>query len=135
MTTFLALVGLVVLGLVGFAVGLQLWLRYRVRSLRGKPAPVVPGTLGERIAHGSQLLVYFHSPGCAACRRWTPRLTELSRKNGNVQVVDVSRDWELARAFGVMATPSSVEIADQRIVAYYVGALPADLVERFAQAS
>jgi thiol-disulfide isomerase/thioredoxin len=132
MNTLFATAGIAVLVLIGLAVGLQILIRVRVRALRGKLAPKVPGPLGRRIAEGNKVLVYFHSPGCAACRMWTPRLEQLSRKNSGVHVVDVSRNLDLARAFGVMATPSSVEIANRHIVDYHVGALPPDLLARFA---
>ncbi len=132
MNTLVLVVGVGFLVLIGLMVGLQILVRFRARKLRGKPAPRVSGALGRRIAEGKRVLVYFHSPGCAACRLWTPRLEQLSRKNSGVHVVDVSRNLDLARAFGVMATPSSVEIADRLIVDYHVGGLPPDLLARFA---
>jgi thioredoxin 1 len=132
MDTVAIVLGLGVLVLAGLAFGLRVFIRLRVRALRGKPAPKVSGVLGQRIAQGRPALVYFHSPGCAACRPWTPRLEQLSRKNGDVHVVDVSRNLEIARAFGVLATPSSVEVGEGRIVDCHVGPVPSEVLARFA---
>jgi thiol-disulfide isomerase/thioredoxin len=133
MNSVFAAVGIAFLGIIALAVGMQVLIRFRVRALRGKPAPKVPGALGQQISRGREVLLYFHSPGCAACRMWTPRFEQMSRNNSGVHVVDVSRSLDLARTFGIMATPSSVEIANGNIVDYHVGAPPADLLERFAR--
>jgi thioredoxin 1 len=132
MDSVVTILGAGILGLVVLAFGLQIFIRLRAHGLRGKPAPEVSGVLGQRIAQGKPALVYFHSPGCAACRRWTPRLEQLSRKNAGVHVVDVSRNVEMARAFGVLATPSSVEVDDGRIVDCHIGPVPSELLARFA---
>ena len=131
MLSLLVVVGVAAFALVALMVGLQYLIRRRVRALIGKPAPRVPGTLGRHIVRGQEVLVYFHSPGCAACRAWTPHMIDLSRRHSRVCVVDVSRELELARSFGVMATPSCVHVMDGRIADYRVGAIPSELLVRF----
>jgi hypothetical protein len=49
-----------------------------------------------------------------------------------VFVIDVSSQFEVARALNVMATPSAVEIRDGRVQGYHVGAIPAQVLERYA---
>ncbi|MHB8873785.1 MAG: thioredoxin family protein [Myxococcaceae bacterium] len=132
MSTLLTVAAVLGVGFVVLMMGLQLLIAARARAMRGKPAPELSGALGKRIAGGQPALVYFHSPGCGACRPFTPKLEELSRKGGGVHVVDVSRDLGTARAFGVMATPSTIEIAAGRIVDVHVGTVPAELLARFA---
>ncbi len=39
---------------------------------------------------------------------------------------------EVARALRVMATPSTVEISDGRIVGYHIGPIPDEVMTRFA---
>ncbi len=126
-----------VLGVLGaafflFVVGLQLLVRWRSKALIGQAVPPLPGEVGRKVARSKHALLYFFSPGCAACRPITPVVKELERRNRAVFAIDISRDLELARALKVMATPSAIEVADGAIVGYHVGQLPRQVVERFA---
>jgi hypothetical protein len=46
--------------------------------------------------------------------------------------VDVSQNFEVARALKVMATPSPVELQAGRVAGVHVGAIPEDALARFA---
>ena len=124
-------VAVLVGGFVGLMVFMQVFIRVRARLQTGKDAPTLDGPLGKHIARGRRALVYFHSPGCAACRPVTPKLQELSKKNEGVYLVDVSKDLETARALKIMATPSFVEIDAGKVVGFHVGAAPQALLARF----
>ncbi len=132
MSTLITVITILSLALAGLMVALQIAIRLRARALRGTPAPAVGGPLGKRIARGKTALVYFHSPTCGACRPFTPRLQAMARANPAVHVVDVAQQLDVARAFGVLTTPSTVEIADGRIVDCRVGAPSRELLGRFA---
>lgn len=129
MGTFLLVVAVV---LVGAMVALQVVVRAKARAMLGKPLPALAGPTGARLSRAARGLVYFFSPSCGACVRWTPKFRELSKKNADVFVVDVMQDMELARSLGVMGTPSVVEVAEGRVVGYHVGNIPPDLLARFA---
>jgi thioredoxin 1 len=123
----------IVAALVGLMVIMQLAIRLKARALRGKPLPELSDAWTRKLAGRSASLLYFFSPGCAACRSLTPRFQEISqRRPGSVFVVDVSEELSLARALGVMATPSLIEVANGIIVGYHVGRPPADLLARYA---
>ena len=122
----------VAVGVVALVVLLQVTVFLRAKAMKGQAVPPIPGPLGERLATAGRGLIYFFSPGCAACRPLTPKLQELSRSNPTVHVVDVSRHMEIARALRVMGTPSLVEIAEGKIVGYHVGAPPPGLLERWS---
>jgi len=124
--------GLAVLGFVVLMVFMQLAVARRARAMQGKAVPPLPGPIGRRIASQGHALVYFFSPQCGACRAITPRVRDLAKTNGGVFAVDVMSDMELARALGVMATPSTVEIADGKIVGYHIGPIPNPVMQRFA---
>ena len=130
MTTSLAVVLLVV----GLLVALQVAVRLKARALRGRPLPALPGPLGARLATAPRALVYLFSPSCSACRPLTPRFTELGRRRPDVFVVDVNEELPLARALGVMGTPTVIEVVGGRVAGYHVGGVPAGLLERFAAA-
>lgn len=114
-------------------VGLNAVVVLRMRALKGKPLPDVPGPIGQRLIRAKRALAYFFSPGCAACVRTTPILRRLSEKNRDVHVIDISRNLDIARALGILATPTLVEVEAGRIVQIYVGQVPSQLIERYAQ--
>ncbi|MFO0595530.1 MAG: thioredoxin family protein [Myxococcaceae bacterium] len=105
----------------------------RAKALRGKPLPALPGELGRRISSAPRALVYFFTPSCAACRPITPRMKDLAEHGSPVFPVDASRDPELAMALRVMATPTTLEVQDGKVINAYVGGLlPGALWDRFA---
>lgn len=130
--SILNIVLVVVVGFFLLMAGMQILVRVRARLQTGKDAPRLEGPLGKFVARGRHALVYFHSPGCAACRTITPKLKEMSKHSDGVFVVDVSQDQSAAQALKVMATPSFVEIDGGKVVGYHVGAAPADVLGRFA---
>ncbi len=119
--------------LLALMIGLNVWIRLRSKAMEGKPLPDVPGPIGKKLARAKHALVYFMSPGCAACRPLTPQVQKLSRKNSDVFVVDVSSHLDVARALHVLATPSTLEVEQGRIVKVHVGVLPPDVLARFAR--
>lgn len=123
---------ILVVGFVILVMAMQVLMQVRAKALAGKPLPPLPGALGERIARSKSALVYFFSPACGACRALTPRVQALGKKNKSVFAVDVSLSLELARAFRVMATPSTVEVADGKIVGIHIGRIPEEVVARFS---
>ncbi len=129
----MTVLAVVVGGLVVLFVGMQLAVVARARAMKGKALPPVPGPLGDRLTKAGRGLIYFFSPGCAACRPLTPKLQAMERANPLVHAVDVSHHMEIARALNVMGTPSLVEIEGGTIVGYHIGAPPPGLLERWAR--
>jgi hypothetical protein len=127
----MSIVATIVILFLGLVLGMQLLIRFRAKAMQGKPVPVIPGPIGKQIKTTSSALLYFMTPNCGACRAWTPKLKALSQKNRKVFVIDVSSQLEVARALNVMATPSAVEIRDGRVQGYHVGAIPAQVLERY----
>lgn len=117
---------------VAFMIGMQVLVRFRARAMQGKPVPAIPGSIGKHVKSAKSALLYFMSPSCGACRAWTPKLKTLSLKNRNVFVIDVSSQYEIARALNVMATPSVIEISEGRVAGYHVGAIPVEVLARFS---
>ncbi len=127
-------IGFVVLFLIVAFVSMQVSVALRARKMQGKDVGALPGDTGGRIAGHARSLVYFFSPTCGACRAITPIVESLAKDNDAVFAVDVMQDMPLARALGVMATPSTVEIEGGKIVGYHIGAIPGPVLQRFAKA-
>lgn len=68
-----------------------------------------------------KLLVYFYSPNCNACRYQSPIVENLKRKNFNTLSIDVSKDLQLARIFGIMGTPSIAIMKGNYVQELFVG--------------
>jgi thiol-disulfide isomerase/thioredoxin len=131
MGTLGIVLAVVVGGFLLLNIGMQFAARSRAAALQGTPVPELPGGTGKRIAASKRALVYFFSPQCGACRAITPRVRALSAKNPGVFAVDVMQDMGIASALRVMATPSTVEIADGKVVGYHIGPIPTDVMARF----
>lgn len=132
MGTIGTVLALAVIGFFVLTLGMQLLIRSRANALKGAPVPELPGNIGRRIAASKHALVYFFSPQCGACRAITPRVRALGRDNPDVYAIDIMQDMEIARALRVMATPSTIEIEGGQIVGYHVGAIPAEVMAKFA---
>jgi thiol-disulfide isomerase/thioredoxin len=123
----------IVAGIVGLMVLMQLLVRLKARAQRGRPLPELSDRWSRRLGGRASRLLYFFSPGCAACRPLTPRFQEISRRQPeSVFVVNVVEELALARALNVMATPSVVEIADGIIVGFHLGPPPTEVMARYA---
>jgi thioredoxin 1 len=131
MVVFQVVVAILAVAFITFSIATQITIASRVRAMQGKPVPSLPGALGARVAKATKALVYFHSPGCGACRPITPRMRALREKNDAVFVVDVMEDLDVARALGVLATPTTIEIDDGKIAGVFVGRVPDEVYARF----
>lgn len=90
------------------------------RANIGKPAPQLPGPIGEAVQ--ADILLWFHSPHCGPCQSMRPKIAELVDRELAIEV-DITRNLEIAQAFGVMATPTTILIREGRIQQVSTGSL------------
>jgi len=102
-------------------VGLQIFMGYRTRKLRGQPAPQLDGPPGDRVTKGESALFYFFSPSCGACRTMTPVIRELASRTPGVFPIDISQDMATAQRFKIMATPTTILVQDGTVVEVLMG--------------
>jgi thiol-disulfide isomerase/thioredoxin len=121
-------------GFVALNVALQVLARQRAAKLKGQPLPQLSGVTGQRIAASDRALIYFFTPTCAACRTLTPRMKALAEKGQPVFPIDATQEPDLARAFSVMATPTTVEIQQGRVAAVSIGPVLREVWHRFGEA-
>ncbi len=112
----------IIAGIVVLFFSLQFFMVIKMRFKKGKDAPSLSGSAGKLIQSGNKALFYFFSPSCRACYAMTPMMEQLSRKNKNVFKIDISKDMDTARKFGVMGTPSTVVVETGKIKEFLVGA-------------
>ncbi len=104
----------------GAMLAMQAWMGAKMRASEGREVPDL-GPLGDPEGR----LVWFYGPNCGPCHAMHPAVDALGDR---VIQVDVSQHFEVARAFGVMATPTTILVRDGRIATVRPGAMrPGDL--------
>lgn len=92
------------------------------RRARGRAVPQLTALLNERQRSQSRLLVYFCSPRCGMCQTMTTVIERLAVQRDDVVKIDVTEAPAIARAFGVMATPSLAVVESGMVSRLLVGA-------------
>ncbi|NOY76530.1 MAG: thioredoxin family protein [Calditrichaeota bacterium] len=110
-----------VLIILAFLVISQVTIILKARRNKGRKIEEVPGQIGRRINQGEDVLLYFYSPSCRACKAQTPIFNRIKKQFRNAFEVDVSKDGAMARKFNVMGTPSIVWIEKGTIKEFWVG--------------
>jgi thiol-disulfide isomerase/thioredoxin len=108
------------IGVLATLYALRRWMDAQVRRSEGVAAPPLDGPLGEAV-RGTTLL-WFHSPTCGPCRVMKPAIESLVTE-GSAHSIDVQQHLEVAQAFGVLATPTTIAIVDGHIRAVRTGVL------------
>lgn len=101
----------------------------RARQSIGRLAPDTSAVDGEA-ADDSRRVYYFHSENCGHCRATTRRVAVLRMANRNLIKVSIEEFPELARAFGIAATPSFVLVKGGTISQIKLGAQREDQLLR-----
>lgn len=103
-------------------VSLQLYFVRRSKKMKGKQLNVgdFPNRFNSIILNGKNLF-YFYSPNCSACKVQAPIIEKLKSELKNIYSIDISKDLNLARTFGIMGTPSVVVVNKGKIEDYFIG--------------
>lgn len=112
----------IILAVIGFFIFMQLLMRFMSFTKKGKIITGIKGELGNKIKSGQKLLVYFFSPNCGACRSVTPIIDKLKSEKNNVYKINVLHQPDISRNFGIMGTPATVVIENEKIKQYILGA-------------
>lgn len=121
----------IILGVIALIFSLQFMMIIQARKSKGKRVSGLHGKLKNLEKKGSKGLVYFFSPSCHACKAQTPIIRELQNSNKNVYDVDISRDMDTARIFGVKATPSTIIVEDGVISQVLLGVKQKDVLKNY----
>ena len=112
----------IVLAIIGFFVFMQLYFVINGFLKKGKKIEGFGGDIGRKVQQGKKLLLYFYSPTCGACKAMTPVVDRMRQENKDVHKINLAKDMQLARIFGVMGTPATVLIEHAKIRKYVLGA-------------
>jgi len=100
---------------------LQLSMIISAKKSKGKKITGLRGKLKELEKNGSKGLIYFFSPACRTCKYQTPIIKELQSSKRNVFDVDISKDMQTARIFGIKATPTTILIENGTVKEVLLG--------------
>lgn len=112
----------IIAGIFVLFAGLQITTVYMAKRSKGMKVSGLKGNLKKLEQAGAKGLVYFHSPGCHACKAQTPVIKKLEAKYNNLYDVDVSKDYDSAKVFGIKATPTMVQVENGVIKEIIIGA-------------
>jgi len=103
--------------------------------LMGRRAALARGPAPERLITRcpEAAMVFFHAPGCMACRRMRPVIDRLAAANpGRVCLIDIRDEPSLAREARVVATPTLMLLDGDRISDVRLGSLSEPALQRLA---
>jgi len=91
-----------------FIFGLRIYWKFKSKKMKGQELPVLEGEF-SRLKKGKGV-IYFHAPNCRPCRMVDPVIKKLSKELKKVSFVkvNIAETPELARKFGILATPSII---------------------------
>lgn len=113
---------IIVLVFVGFFVFMRTLVWVNGKLKKGKKIAPFSGEIGDRIQKGDKLLLYFYTPSCGACKAMTPVVDEMMNEKDNVYKINLTKDYDIGKVFGVMGTPATILVNDSKIDQYILGA-------------
>ncbi len=98
-----------------FIFGIRVYWRLKSKKMVGAEIPV-PEPSFQRLRKGKGI-IYFTSPKCRPCKLVDPVFKKLSKEMKGITFikVDVLKDPDKARLFGILATPSMILTENGRI--------------------
>lgn len=117
---------------VGLMLVFQLTVWWRSRQPQGRMAPDTRAVDGAA-ANAPLRLYYFYAEHCGACHATTPLVKQWQAEYPNLIALDIHDVPELARAFGVVATPSFFQVVEGTIRRVKVGGLRASQLRALLQ--
>ncbi|MBI1931866.1 MAG: thioredoxin family protein [Ignavibacteriales bacterium] len=112
----------IVIILIGIFTLFQFFMYLKSKRSVGKiiPYDMINSEIWGKIKNKKSVL-YFHSPSCHNCKVQTPIIEKLKNEFNCFLSIDVSKDLQTAKAFGIMGTPSLIFLGTKTIEGFYVG--------------
>lgn len=109
---------------------MQYGLVWRMQKQVGNTASDISAQLGRSSTTGERLLVHFHSQQCHACKPITPLVEEIRQHHDDVLSINITNQPQLARDFGITATPMIAIIESSKISSMRAGPLKQKQLEQ-----
>jgi thioredoxin 1 len=86
------------------------------------------GAVGEAVRTGDRVIAFFYAPSCRDSRTQTPVIDKLAAELQNVFSIDITEEFEAARAIGIHTTPTIVIFEGGEIRDILVGPTTEDML-------
>jgi len=98
-----------------FVIGLRVYWNFKSKRMKGKELPVLEGEFA-RLKKGKGV-IYFYAPNCRPCKMVEPVIKKLSKEFKKIHFVrvNVAENPEMARKFGILATPAVIVTKDGKM--------------------
>jgi thiol-disulfide isomerase/thioredoxin len=129
---------LFIYAVVGLAVTWLLYVGYlhiATRVSEGRSTQPLHGLIPELERHDGRALVYCYTPQCRPCRPMSREVDRLAEQGAPVFKLDIHAHPELAREFGIRATPTLIVIDNGVVSRMSLGVKTADGMLRLLDAS
>lgn len=78
-------------------------------------------------------ILFFTADWCHYCKKMKPVMGELVREGYTVRVVDVDKEPELKRQYGVRSLPTSVVVVNNAEVKRFIGVTSKEEIKKYAR--
>ncbi len=121
----------IVFGIIALFMLMQYAMVFSAKKSKGTKLNGLKGNLRKLEGKDTNGLVYFFSPSCHACKAQTPVIKTLQSKYKNVYDVDISKDFNTARVFGIKATPTTISVENGVIKQVFLGVKQKEFLEKY----
>ncbi len=113
---------IVILVIILIFIGIQFSIYLKSKRMIGNPVPFdkINESILEKIKNKKSVL-YFYSPTCNNCKSQTPIIEKLKKEFDSIISVNVNKDFNTAKTFRIMGTPSLLFLGTKNIERIYVG--------------
>jgi len=104
-----------------FVLGIRVYWNFKSKRMKGRDVPLLEGEF-SKLKRGKGV-IYFYAPNCRPCKMVDPIVKKLSKEFKKVHFLrmNVMETPEVARKFGVLATPSIVITENGKIKEVLLG--------------
>ncbi|MCP5062212.1 MAG: thioredoxin family protein [Ignavibacteriae bacterium] len=119
----------VVVAVVLLIILLQIYSVIKSKKSAGKPIPFekIESTLSEKLKD-KKALIYFHSPSCHNCKTLSPIIDKLKKDFDNIESVDISKNLDTAKGFGIMGTPALIFVNNNFVDSVHLGIISEEFI-------
>lgn len=112
----------VILAIFAVIVLLNFYPLIRARRMRGHAVPALDALLTDAQRNKRRIFVYFWGPSCGMCRPMSPIIDKLANERDDVIKINIAESMEMAKHFGVMATPTLAIVENGKLKNLVLGA-------------
>lgn len=125
--------GYIPLIIIALLAGMQIWMRLRAYSAKGKSTSLLKEYLQPEQLNAPRLIVYFWSEYCGPCKGMAPMVEKIMEKSPNLVKLNQHQHMGLARDLGAQGVPAFVMFEKGSLTKVHLGAMSPGVIKKFLQ--